>query len=243
MHEDNEHLSRIQTLWSRLLEPGPDVAVDEARLRELLLRYYRAAFRYLLGVLKEANAAEELAQDFAVRFLRGDFRNVERSRGRFRDYLKAVLRNLARDHWRTRGREVQADTAAANERPAANDSQDDAVFDASWRDELLAKAWEALALLEHTSGKPYFTALCLKAREPQVRSPELAVRLGTELNKTFTADALRQIMHRAREAFGGFLLHEVEMSLDSKDRERLEEELAELQLLDYCRGVLQNRRA
>jgi RNA polymerase sigma factor (sigma-70 family) len=242
----NDHLSRIQTLWSKLMVPGVGADQDETRQQELLLRYYRAAFRYLLGVVRNPGVAEELAQDFAVRFMRGDFRNVDRQRGRFRDFLKTVLRNLARDHWRKQQRaaEVQASAdAAAVEPPAPAEAQGDAEFEASWREELLAKTWEALAQFEQTSGKPYFTALRLKVQEPELRSPELAEKLGKTLNKTISPEGLRQTLHRARESFGDALLHEVELSLESPEWERLEEELIALQLFDYCRAALRRRQA
>lgn len=210
------------------------------------MRYYRAAFRYLLGVVRSPEVAEDLAQNFAVRFMRGDFRDVDRRRGRFRDFLKAALRNLARDHWRKLRRtpEVQASSDSALVESAARAGEaSDAEFDASWRDELLAKTWEALLQLEETSKKPFFTALQLKVREPDLRSPELAKKLGQALNRTMSAESLRQTLHRAREAFGNLLLAEVERSLENPVPERLEEELAELQLLDYCREPLRRRKA
>ena len=52
--ESQERLSRIQTLWTQLLTP-----VDGAD-KELLLRYYAAAFRYLLAMAQDAAIAEEL---------------------------------------------------------------------------------------------------------------------------------------------------------------------------------------
>src|SRR3712207_7176976 len=45
-------------------------------------------------------AAEELLQEFAVRFLRGDFRRADPQRGRFRDYVKTALIHLVIDHQR-----------------------------------------------------------------------------------------------------------------------------------------------
>jgi RNA polymerase sigma factor (sigma-70 family) len=243
MNEMDDHLSRIQTLWSKLL--NPDAAGDEdGRQQQLLLRYYRAAFRYLLGIVRDAGVAEELAQDFAVRFMRGDFRNVDRQRGRFRDFLKTVLRNLCRDHWRKqqKAKEVQAGVDDAIEPPAPPEESSDAAFEDSWREELLAKTWEALAVLEQDSGKPFFTALCLKVQEPKMRSPELAAQLSKSLNRKFSADNLRQTLHRAREAFGNLLLREVELTLETDDPDRLAEEIADLQLLDYCRAALEERK-
>jgi RNA polymerase sigma-70 factor (ECF subfamily) len=242
MSDISEQLSRIQTCWSKLLAPGA-AGQQDLWQQELLMRYYRAAFRYLIGITKSPDVAEELAQDFAVRFMRGDFRKLDQERGRFRDFLKTVLRNLCRDHWRKqqRAKEVQSEGDGPLE-PPAPDVESDASFDESWREELLAKTWEALAEVERASGKPYFTALSVKVQEPTLRSPELAERLGKALGRTIRADALRQILHRARETFGNLLLSEVESTLESRDPERLAEELGELGLLDYCRSALQTRK-
>src|SRR5262249_42324166 len=54
----------------------------------------------LRAMVRDDDAAEELTQEFAVRFLRGDFRQADPSRGRFRDLLKRALRHLAIDYWR-----------------------------------------------------------------------------------------------------------------------------------------------
>src|SRR5262245_58725273 len=102
----DNHLSRMKTQWTALFEahrPGGDAAT-RARCA-LLLRYHAAAYRYLLGTLRDAAAAEELAQDFAVRFLRGDFKQADPQRGRFRDFLKTSLRRLAIDHWERQQRD------------------------------------------------------------------------------------------------------------------------------------------
>lgn len=241
MDNFDEHLSRIQTHWSELLTGSADQA--EAQRHALLLRYYRAAFRYLLGVVRDPEAAEELAQDFAVRFLRGDFRRADQSRGRFRDLLKTALRNLARDYWRRQRRAAVAlsgDVADAVP-AAADDDSNDAAFDASWREELLARTWEALAHLEQETSKPYFAALRLKVQHPEMRSPELAALLGQALGKDVSADGLRQTLHRARRAFGALLVREVELSLEAPDVNQLEAELIELRLLEFCRAALRSR--
>lgn len=241
MDNFDEHLSRIQTHWSELLTDSADQA--EAQRHALLLRYYRASFRYLQGVVRDPEAAEELAQDFAVRFLRGDFRRADQSRGRFRDLLKTALRNLARDYWRRQRRAAVAlsgDVADAVP-AAADDDSNDAAFDASWREELLARTWEALAHLEQETSKPYFAALRLKVQHPEMRSPELAALLGQALGKDVSADGLRQTLHRARRAFGALLVREVELSLEAPDVNQLEAELIELRLLEFCRAALRSR--
>jgi RNA polymerase sigma-70 factor (ECF subfamily) len=237
-----DRLSRIQTMWSKLLAPGGNAAQTDA-FQELLLRYYGAAFRYLVGIVRDAGVAEELAQDFAVRFMRGAYCQADPQRGRFRDFLKTALRNQVRDYWRKQqnARARQPDSMAASEPPAPPEPDSDAQFVAEWRNELLAHAWEGLAQLEQSTGKPYCTVLRLKTQEPALRSPELAERLGRDLNRTISAEALRQTLHRAREAFADLLLDEVQRSISNRDLQGLEEELIELQLLEYCRQALGRR--
>ena len=97
-------LNRISTLWTLVRTAHGPGADDEARVdaqAKLLERYQRAIYRYLLHVLRrDADAADELFQEFALRFLRGDFKGADQRRGRFRDFLKGVLIHLVADHHR-----------------------------------------------------------------------------------------------------------------------------------------------
>src|SRR5262245_61954396 len=98
-----QRLSRISTLWTLVNQAhrgAPDV-VGSAQQR-LLEHYGGAVHRYLLGGLRDPEAADELFQEFAVRFLRGDFQNADRGRGRFRDYVKTSLFHLVADYQRRR---------------------------------------------------------------------------------------------------------------------------------------------
>ena len=58
--------------------------------------------------LRDREAADELSQEFSLRFVRGDLKGADRERGRFRDYLKGVLFHLIGDYWRRRKRAPQA---------------------------------------------------------------------------------------------------------------------------------------
>src|SRR5947209_14466079 len=72
------HLTQIKTHWTMLFQAhrGEGDAVTAAQ-HKLLLRYHGAVYRYLLGTLRDPDAAEELSREFAVRFLRGDFKRAE----------------------------------------------------------------------------------------------------------------------------------------------------------------------
>ena len=71
--DSNTRLNQIATLWSvvRLAHNDPGEAGRAARAA-LLERYSGAIHRYLLGALRNSDAADELAQEFAYRFLHGD---------------------------------------------------------------------------------------------------------------------------------------------------------------------------
>src|SRR5262249_8409202 len=75
--DPNPHLSQIETHWSAvfLAHRGPRDAAAEAQ-RALMERYGGAVHRYLLASLRDPEAADDLAQEFALRFLRGDFRRA-----------------------------------------------------------------------------------------------------------------------------------------------------------------------
>lgn len=240
----NTRLSRIGTHWSLLAEAQGDPGeAGRAAQRQLLERYGGAVRRYLLGMLRDPDAAEELFQEFAFRFLHGDLRGANRERGRFRDFLKGVLYHLVADHQksqRRRPRPLPPDHPAPAGEPAQL-SEHDPVFLASWRDDLLARCWEALAEFERKTGKPYFVVLRFRADHPEVRSPEMAEKLSATLGKPLTAVGVRTVLHRAREKFADLLVDEIAQGLEAPTSERLEEELTELGLLDQCRAALERR--
>src|SRR5437870_4779704 len=100
-----QNLSRISTRWSALRQAhqGPEKAAAAAR-QELMERYCGAIYRYLLSAVRDPHAAEDLTQEFALRFVRGRFRNADPKRGRFRDYVKTSLFHLVDDYRRRQAR-------------------------------------------------------------------------------------------------------------------------------------------
>jgi RNA polymerase sigma-70 factor (ECF subfamily) len=242
--EMNTRLSRIQTLWTVVFEAhkGEGEPVSAAQ-RQLLMRYRGAIYRYLLGTVRDAAVAEDLAQDFAVRFLQGQFKRADPERGRFRDFVKTALRNLVIDYWRKQGHKmVHMPEAAEPEAAPSSDVDDlDQPFLDQWREELLARTWDALAEAQTAGGQPYHTVLRWKTEQPDVRSAQLAERLGAQQGRTVSDTALRKLLFRARQLFADLLVQEVARSLGTPETDKLEEELIELGLLDYCRSALARR--
>ena len=99
--QEDPRLTQLSTQWTLVFQVhgGTPEQVAAAQVT-LMERYSGAVHRYLLGVLRDQHAAEELAQEFALRFLRGDFHRADPERGRFRDFVKRALHNLMVDHRR-----------------------------------------------------------------------------------------------------------------------------------------------
>jgi RNA polymerase sigma factor (sigma-70 family) len=248
MMDDDLHLSQIQTAWSIVREAHGDHTAVRSAQQSLLDRYGGAVRRYALAALRDEDAADEVAQEFALKFVRGDFANANPERGRFRAFVKTVVYRLIVDYQRRRKALVRESPLQSNMAEAANDvtdapdATDDATFRASWRDELLARCWQRLADDETRTGKPYHTVLRYRVDHPEARSPELAAALSDQLAKSINAGAVRVLLHRARDAFADLLLEEVTDSLSANTLADVEDELIELDLLEYCRAALARKR-
>jgi RNA polymerase sigma-70 factor (ECF subfamily) len=239
------HLSQILTHWSAVFEAhqGPPSRVSAAQ-RELMERYGGAVLRYLRAITRDPEAADELAQEFALRFLRGDFKNVDPARGRFRDFVKQALRNLVIDHLRRRQSRPRRGIANHQE-PTAPDSglgDFELQFLASWRDELMNRAWRRLMMHQERARQPYHTVLLYRSEHPELHSPQMAEDLTVRLGKPVSAVWVRQTLLHAREKYVDFLVEEVAASLNEPAPADLEEELADLGLREYCRGGLDRHR-
>src|SRR4029077_16105146 len=99
-NQSTEDFAGIATQWSLVLlaHHGPISAAGEAR-NELVLKYRRAIRAYLGAMLRDDHAADELTQDAVMRLLSGDFAGATPEKGRFRNYLKVAVRNMARTYW------------------------------------------------------------------------------------------------------------------------------------------------
>lgn len=239
-----QRLSGITTLWTLVhrANQGPG---DQARIaqRQMLERYGGAVRRYLRALLRDSADVEELFQEFACNLLEGDLGGADPQRGRFRNFVKGVLFHLvAKYHARRRRQPVllSPDHPEPAAEPSASDSEQ--AFQTSWRDDLLARSWEALAEYQLKTRRPFYAVLRCRADNPEWSSEQLAEEMSRRLAKPLTAAGVRQTLHRAREKFADLLLEEVAHSLKSPTLEHLEEELLDLGLIDYCRPALERRR-
>ena len=244
--DDDSHLSRLETAWSMVRRAHGDQTSVRTAQQRLLERYGGAVRRYALAALRDEDAADEVFQEFALKFVRGDFGNADPRLGRFRAFVKTVVYRLIVDHQRRRKQRLREGAMNADVAEPAAGGDDprtaDAAFRISWRDELLARCWQKLEDEERLSGKLQFTVLRFRVDHPDLRSPELAEGLSKQLGRAINAGAVRVLLHRARESFAELLLDEITESLADGSLAEAEEELIELDLLEYCRPALDRRR-
>jgi RNA polymerase sigma factor (sigma-70 family) len=246
MRTRDERLSAIQTCWEqvRVAHESADELESRAALWKMLERYGGSVERYLMGAVRDEDLACELAQEFAVEILRGAFKGADPNRGRFRDFVKGVLQHLVANHFRKSkknpGHLPTEHQVADNDYSATADM--DATFIDCWREELLSRAWQALAELEQRTRQPYHTVLRHKADYPERSSEAMAEAMSRQLGKPINAPAIRKALQRAREKFADLLLDDLAASLRDSGPEALERELIDLRLYEYCRPALERKR-
>lgn len=206
-----ERLSGISTKWTLLFQAhvGAVGEREEAR-RQFLQTYARPVYRYLLGAVRKADIADELYQEFALRFVRGDFQSVDRHRGRFRSFLKTVLYHLIVDHQRRQKRQPlplpePGEIAGAPEAPLPSDAE----FLDVWRRELMDRAWEELEQLEQETGQVLHSVLRLRLEHPDLDSTQLAEQYCRQHGKSVQPGWFRKRLHLAREKLVELLVAEV----------------------------------
>ena len=180
------HLSQIETHWTAVFQAHQGESAEAAQAQaELVLRYGGAVHRYLLASLRDVDAADDLSQEFALRFLRGDFKNADPGKGRFRDFLKRAIYRLMVDYHRA----SRAQPRSLNEgpEPAVDDDSWDRELDRqfleSWREQLMAHAWSALDRVQQRRGQPFADVLRLRIASLHLQPaalPELAEKLSPE---------------------------------------------------------------
>jgi RNA polymerase sigma-70 factor (ECF subfamily) len=222
----------VGTPWSlmRQAHEGHGHAAQDAQ-RALIEHYRRAVYRYMLGAVRDAEQAEELFQEFAFRFVRGDFRNANPNAGRFRDYLRSSMSHLINDWRRSRRRSPGPLHESA---PAPDSSGEDDVFLNSWRTELINQTWSALAA-DNTN---QHAVLLYYVQHSGCSAADAAEALARQLGRPMTTANVRVQLYRARERFAELLAKEVARTLDSPTRLDLAEELRVLNLLNVCKRSL-----
>jgi RNA polymerase sigma-70 factor (ECF subfamily) len=242
--EIDPQLGEIETNWEDVFQAHSGEWDDaQAARSRLMYRYMGAVHRYFLGALHDPDAADELAQEFALRVLRGDFRLADPCRGRFRDFVRTAARNLIYDHFRrhkARSKHLPLDDRDPAD-PRAEGEQADRRFLEIWREQLLQRARSRLAAHQRRTGKPFHTILGLRAEHPDHTSLQLAEIASSLVGRPVTGTWVRQTLRRARAFLVDFLVDEVDATLVGGSPADLEQELIDLDLLAFCREGLRRR--
>ncbi|HMP79959.1 MAG TPA: sigma-70 family RNA polymerase sigma factor [Pirellulaceae bacterium] len=233
---DSERIENIKTRWTLVRyahQMGDAVSASEAR-QQLVLRYLPAVRRYVGAIMGNTDEADDLAQEFSLRLMKGDFAGADPHRGRFRDLLKTAVRNMVRKHWEksNRRRPVEADLSMLGD---SSDDDRDAHWTAAWQQSVLDQTWARMLAEDQGSPSPGFRLLKLRVKNPDASSEELAEELSRRLQKEIKPDTCRQMLKRARHRFAAHLLDEIKASLDDESDERVQQELADLGLLTWFR--------
>lgn len=237
-------ISRIETLWSVVHKAHDDDQSVSSSAQEKLLEIYGGAIkRYLLTALGDESAAHDLYQEFALKLIKGDFHRTTPEKGKFRFFVKTVVRNLIMSHYRKQSRKSETavpveDLQVVNESDVTD--QADRLFSESWRDDLLFRTWRTLAEHQRQNDKSYYTTLHLRVSHPELNGAEFAAKLSEELGRDVKPATARVQLHRAREKFATLLIDDVANSLENNSRETVEQELIELGLIEYCRPAFDN---
>jgi RNA polymerase sigma-70 factor (ECF subfamily) len=132
--------------------------------------------------------ADELRQDLCVNmFARNGLANYDASKGRFRDYLRAIISNCAIDILRQRPSSVEAPEPAVP-------PDDDERFELEWRQNLLEKA---LAEVQSRCDDLTFMAFQLHAQQGKP-AKEVAAALKIAEQKVYLASS--RITQRLKDA-------------------------------------------
>jgi RNA polymerase sigma-70 factor (ECF subfamily) len=219
-------LDEISTRWSQITNP-----------LQFILRYAPAVRRYLAALIKDPNDAEDVAQTFLLRMVSKPVTPERVPHGRFRDYLKAVLRHAAIDLYRQRA-SSPAGKANLDQLPAVEPAAD-RVWIAEWRECLLQRAWDRLESHEREAPDSLaYTTLRLAADHPTEDSSALAARATALSGRTVRPEAFRKQLSRARRRFAQLLVEEIRLELEQPTGAEVAEELRDLGLMEYVRDFL-----
>ena len=206
---------------------------------QFVMRYASAVRRYVGALVKNTHDSEDVVQEFLLKTLRQPFTPEQIKRGRFRDYLKVILRNAAISHFRRAGNRPTSATELCASIAADVDDTADREWVEEWRGCLLRRAWQALELHENAAPEGIaYTALRLAADHPEESSESLAARASAISGRAVGAVAFRKQLSRARRHFAQMIVNEVRQTLENDGAEEIVDELCDLGLVEYVRDYL-----
>ncbi|MGC8643921.1 MAG: RNA polymerase sigma factor [Isosphaeraceae bacterium] len=220
-----ERLTQIPTNWTTISSahtPGPD---SQKAMNELVGRYHDAVTRYIYLKVRDKNLADEVLQEFWTKLLTGKLAGADKTKGRFRDYLRTVLHRLIIDHFRSR----KLQPLPPGDLLDSTKPDDD--FNRVWRDAVLSRVWSRLETYQAATPKNrYASVLQLRRDYPKASIEEIAERLSKLTGTPVTPEAFRKNLQRARAKFIDLLILELRETIHPTNNEDVEAEIFDLGL-------------
>ncbi|MGO9919232.1 MAG: RNA polymerase sigma factor [Isosphaeraceae bacterium] len=219
------------THWSRVIAAA-DRAAPEAStaLAELCQAYWYPIYAFIRCRSHSSDEASDLTQDYFTRLLEKPvIAAVDRSKGRFRGFLKADCQHFLIDQSRRKGVRarvlktvsIDADDAESRYRfEPADDLTPDRIFDRTWATTLLERV---LGLLAHEyaakrqAGVFERLKVVLIQGKGTIPAAEMAAQLG------MTEGAVHTAVHRLKKRYRAILQQEIAATLD--DPSEVDEEI------------------
>lgn len=222
---EKQRLTEIPTEWTLILTAHTPTPEAGAAMESLISRYHDAVGRYLKLKLRDENLADEVSQDFWTKLLTHKLAGADRSKGRFRDYLRTVLHRLIIDHFRSR--KLQQLPPGDLLDPSTPDDD----FDHVWRETVIKRVWSRLETFEVSTKKNrYATVLHHRVDDPDAPIEDLAHQLSERLGTPVTPEAFRKTLQRARSKFLELLILELKETIHPAEPEDIETEIYDLGL-------------
>jgi DNA-directed RNA polymerase specialized sigma24 family protein len=199
-----------------------------------VMRYGPAVQKYLLAILRDEHAADDVWQEMMVgSLLKRGGPGTWPGKGHFRDYLRTAARNAALMHLRKANRHPLGALPEDVSGPADRGLDDD------WRRSLLEKVWRQLDAGERAGGSNFFhTALRIYTDHDDMDSPTQAKLASERLGRAVTAEAFRQQVSRGKRKMAELILTEVAETVADATAADVEAELVELGLMAFVRDYL-----
>ncbi len=224
--ERPRELKLISTHWTMVSNPS-----------RFVTRYGAAVRTYLRALLPTRHDADDVEQEFLLQVVERGFPTVVPGRGYFRHYLIAVVRNAAMGHLK---RQTKQTLPSADFAQMAAESDAAREWQQSWRECVLQNTWHALRdHQKRTTGNQFHAVLKVAVDHPEEDSVSQAARVSASSGQELSPDAFRKQLSRARRKFGELLIQEVSRTINDVTPQLLEEELRDLDLLKYVKGMLE----
>lgn len=223
------------THWSLVVAAGSSRNSESRHaLDELCRLYWPPVYSFVRSSGHDAEAARDLTQGFFARLLeKGDLKQADRTRGRFRSFLLASVKHFVANEWdrvraqrRGGGKTLASldieDAEARYGRSLALPQTPETIYEKQWALTLLESAMSRLEeemarskYAQHfTRFKPFLT---LEGGDARYR--DLARELG------LSEASIKVAIHRMRRRFGALLRAEVSHTLDDPSPGDLNDEI------------------